>query len=54
MTFVNEFMVVESTDVMVLDFDNYVFDKDKRMLGFVADVFGPVEKPYYAIRLQST
>lgn len=53
MTFVNEFMVVEATDSMVLDLDNYVFDKDGRILGFVADVFGPVEKPFYSIRLEN-
>lgn len=54
MTFVNEFMIVESTDSMVLDLDNYVFDKEKRVLGFVADVLGPVDKPFYAIKLEST
>lgn len=53
LTFVNEFMVVESTDQMVLDLDNYVFDKDKRILGFVADVFGQTDKPYYAIKLET-
>jgi rRNA processing protein Gar1 len=51
-TFVGEFMVVEATDSMVLDLDNYVFDKEKRILGFVADVLGPVNKPYYAIKLE--
>lgn len=53
MTFVNEFMIVESTDTMVLDLDNYVFDKDRRVLGFVADVLGPIDKPFYAIKLES-
>lgn len=52
LTFVNGFMVVEATDPMVLDLDNYVFDKEGRMLGFVADVFGPVERPYYSVRLE--
>lgn len=45
-------MIVEATDSMVLDLDNYVFDKERRPLGFVADVLGKVEKPYYAIKME--
>lgn len=50
-TFVGDFMIVEATDTMVLDLDNYVFDKDRRALGFVADVLGPVDKPFYSIKM---
>lgn len=33
-----------------MDLDNWVSDENKNLIGFVIDVLGKIETPYYAIK----
>jgi len=39
-----------SSATFVVDLDNWVSDDNRNLLGFVIDVLGKVESPFYAIK----
>jgi rRNA processing protein Gar1 len=48
---VGELLIVESAGgSFVVDLDNWLSDELKGLIGFVIDVMGKVEKPYYVVR----
>lgn len=48
---VGELLIVESGGgSFVVDLDNWLSDEHKGLIGFVIDVMGKVEKPYYVVR----
>jgi rRNA processing protein Gar1 len=49
---VEELIIVEANNcVNLVDLDNWLFNSDRECMGFVIDIFGRVEHPYYAIKL---
>ena len=49
---VGELLIVEAiSGVSVVDLDNWVSDQSKNLIGFVIDVLGKIENPFYAIKL---
>lgn len=52
---VGELLILESlSGTFVVDLDNWVSDNDKNLVGFVIDVLGRIESPFYAIKLEET
>jgi rRNA processing protein Gar1 len=48
-------VIVEAINgVFVVDLDNWVADQSKNLIGFVIDVLGRIETPFYAIKLEQT
>ena len=49
---VGELLIIESGGggSFVVDLDNWLSDEQKGLIGFVIDVMGKVEKPYYVVR----
>lgn len=47
---VGELLIVEGAGAFVVDLDNWLCGEDKELVGFVMDVLGRVEAPYYAVR----
>lgn len=49
---VGELLIVEASScVNLVDLDNWLFNQNRECLGFVIDIFGRVDHPYYAIKL---
>ena len=49
---VAELLIVEANCcVNLVDLDNWLFNENRECLGFVIDIFGRVDHPYYAIKL---
>ncbi|CAD6198063.1 unnamed protein product [Caenorhabditis auriculariae] len=46
-------VIIEPNCTEVLDFDSYLFDEDKKIVGQVFDIFGQVKDPQYAIRFNT-
>lgn len=46
-------VVVQSDNGVALDFDSVLFDKDRKCIGVVFDLFGPVKNPLYSIRFNT-
>lgn len=38
--------------INIVDLENWLFDSKRQLIGFVIDVFGRVDKPYYAVKLK--
>lgn len=54
-TVVESFLVIESFEAEpVLDLGSLVVFEDRKPVGRVFDVFGPVKQPLYSIRLRPT
>ena len=50
---VGELLILESKgSSLVVDLDSWVCDREGALVGFVIDVLGKVEHPFYAIRLE--
>ena len=51
---VGELLIVESKGQpsLVVDLDSWLCDHEARLIGFVMDVLGRVEQPFYAVRLE--
>lgn len=48
---VGELLIIESHGgAFVVDLDNWLCDESRNLIGFVMDVFGKIERPYYAVR----
>lgn len=48
---VGELLIVQANNgSFVVDLDNWVSDENKNLIGFVIDVLGKIETPYYAIK----
>lgn len=49
---VGRLLIIEANNCNNLaDFDNWLFDDKRQILGFVIDIFGRVDHPYYALQL---
>lgn len=47
-----ELLIIQaSSPETIVDLNNCVFNEERRCWGFVIDVLGKVEEPYYAIKL---
>jgi H/ACA ribonucleoprotein complex non-core subunit NAF1 len=46
---VEDRVIIVPVDRIILDIENFVITKDRRVFGVIEDVFGPVEKPYYSV-----
>lgn len=45
-------MIIEANNCNnLVDLDNWLFDAKREILGFVIDIFGRVDNPYYALQL---
>ena len=50
---VGELYIVEVENVSnIVDLDNWLFDGQRQLVGFVIDIFGRVDRPYYAVKLR--
>lgn len=50
---VGELYIVEVTNhTNIVDLDNWLFTAEREMVGFVIDVFGRVDQPFYAVKLR--
>lgn len=48
---VGELLIVEANNgSFVVDLDNWVADEGKNLVGFVIDVLGKIDTPFYAIK----
>jgi rRNA processing protein Gar1 len=48
---VGELLIIESQGgAFVVDLENWLCDEERNLVGFVMDVFGKIERPYYALR----
>lgn len=48
---VGELLIIESQGgAFVVDLDNWLCDEHRNLIGFVMDVFGKIERPFYALR----
>jgi len=48
---VGELLIIESQGgAFVVDLDNWLCDEERNLIGFVIDVFGKIERPFYALR----
>ncbi len=48
---VGELLIVEALSAaFVVDLDNWIVDEQRNLIGFVIDVLGRIENPYYAIK----
>jgi rRNA processing protein Gar1 len=49
---VGELLIVETNScINLVDLDNWLFNNNRECMGFVIDIFGRVEHPFYAIKL---
>ena len=45
-------LVVERADVKeILDLENFICTSDKRVIGYIEDVIGPINDPLYIVSL---
>jgi rRNA processing protein Gar1 len=52
---VGELLIVQAQNgSFVVDLDNWVADSNRNLIGFVIDVLGRIENPYYAVKLEDS
>ena len=52
---VGELLIVQALGgSFVVDLDNWISDLDRNLIGFVIDVFGKIESPFYAVKLEES
>ena len=50
---VGQLYIVEVQNMAnIVDLENWLFDSKRQLIGFVIDVFGRVDRPYYAVKLR--
>lgn len=50
MSVVEDFVVIDSEGRKVIDLETYLINKDRQIVGYIVDVFGPVEHHFYALK----
>lgn len=46
---VEDRIIISPVDRIILDIENFILTKDRKVFGVVEDVFGPIERPYYSV-----